>query len=329
MRPTPVHIVGAGPAGSAAALAALSEGAAVRLFEKSRLPRHKVCGEFLSPEVALVLDRLGAWRPFQQAGPALIRRVGLHFGRREKRWNLREPAYGLSRYALDDLLAREAVRRGAALLREPAGETPAPAVLAHGRKASDARGRRLFGFKAHFRGPADDVVNLFFFSGCYAGISAVENGETNICGLAPEPLLRACDFEIEAVLDGCEPLAERIRPLARCMDWLITGPLVFRQGFRSEVPEGVYPAGDAMGFTDPFTGTGIVAALITGRLAGLAAAQRAGSRDHLRNCRRVLGFQYQAAALLRMALSTGMAQPLMHLVPGSLLFQLTRPGLFA
>ena len=46
-----VHVVGGGPAGVMAAFAAMREGAGVRIFEKSAFPRHKVCGEFLSPAI--------------------------------------------------------------------------------------------------------------------------------------------------------------------------------------------------------------------------------------------------------------------------------------
>src|ERR1035437_10820151 len=50
-----VHVVGGGPAGVMAAFAAMREGAGVRIFEKFAFPRHKVCGEFLSP--AILPDR--------------------------------------------------------------------------------------------------------------------------------------------------------------------------------------------------------------------------------------------------------------------------------
>ncbi len=43
-------VVGAGPAGSAAAISAAKKGATVLLLERSRFPRHKVCGEFVSAE---------------------------------------------------------------------------------------------------------------------------------------------------------------------------------------------------------------------------------------------------------------------------------------
>src|SRR5438552_14828863 len=87
-----ILIAGGGPAGSAAALAALSEGANVRLFEKTPFPRHKVCGEFLSPEIQPALESLGVWSEFRQAGPAPIRSVKLRFGRHEKSWRLPAPA---------------------------------------------------------------------------------------------------------------------------------------------------------------------------------------------------------------------------------------------
>ena len=193
-----VDVVGAGPAGSAAALAALAAGAPVRLFEKSVLPRHRVCGEFLSPGIDTVLDRLGAWDGFARLAPARIARAVLSFNGREVRFPLARPAYGLSRFALDKMLADLAVSRGAEFHREAAR---AGHVIAHGRVTPAPRGRRLFGFKAHFAGPADDAVRLFFFGGCYAGVSAIEGGLTNVCGLAPENLLRGGRFQPETVLE--------------------------------------------------------------------------------------------------------------------------------
>ena len=149
---------GRGPAGSAAALAALGEGAAVRLFEKSPLPRHKVCGEFLSPGVAAALARLGAWDGFKRLAPARIRAVALHIGEREKRWRLPEAAFGLSRYAMDAKLVDLAVKRGAELLRQAGTADALPTVAAQGRAGTAPRARRLFGFKAHFTGPAGDAM---------------------------------------------------------------------------------------------------------------------------------------------------------------------------
>src|SRR5580658_8170209 len=99
---TAVRVVGGGPAGSAAALRALLHSAPVAIIEKSRLPRHKVCGEFISPEIRGILEQLHCLNGFLALGPASIRRMTLHFctreGAREKRSVLTEPAFGLSRY---------------------------------------------------------------------------------------------------------------------------------------------------------------------------------------------------------------------------------------
>jgi len=92
-----VEVIGGGPAGSVAALAAKAAGADVCLYEKSTFPRHKVCGEFLSPEILPLLDRIGIAERFLALGPARLRRVRLHLGGRMKSWNLSGPAWGLSR----------------------------------------------------------------------------------------------------------------------------------------------------------------------------------------------------------------------------------------
>jgi flavin-dependent dehydrogenase len=61
-------IVGAGPAGSTLATLAASAGARVTLVERSRFPRDKVCGEFVSAEGRGVLERLGVLAALQRAG---------------------------------------------------------------------------------------------------------------------------------------------------------------------------------------------------------------------------------------------------------------------
>jgi flavin-dependent dehydrogenase len=45
-----IAIVGAGPAGSSAAIRLATSGQSVLLIDKARFPRHKLCGEFVSPE---------------------------------------------------------------------------------------------------------------------------------------------------------------------------------------------------------------------------------------------------------------------------------------
>jgi menaquinone-9 beta-reductase len=63
-----VVIVGAGPAGSATAILLAERGWSVTLLDKAAFPRPKICGEFLSPEAARVLDRLDVLKAVDGAG---------------------------------------------------------------------------------------------------------------------------------------------------------------------------------------------------------------------------------------------------------------------
>lgn len=319
-----INILGGGPAGSAAALAALRHrtcDSGVTVIEKSRLPRHKVCGEFLSPEIAPELERLGVWDAFVAAGPGRVSRTMLHFGSRSKSSRLPEPAFGLSRYAFDLMLLDQARAAGAEVVSETEED---PLIVATGRRtAPTSRGQRLFGFKAHYEGPTDDAVELFFFDRCYVGVSSIEGGKTNVCGLAPESFLSRFAFEYDGVVMHCRALSHRLQPLRRVTQWFSTGPLQYGQAFANAGD--AYPAGDALSFVDPFTGSGLLAAVRSGAMAGKAAAIGQHKGEYLRECRASLRQPFQVAGVLRRALEGGWAEKLAPLAPARLLFALTRP----
>ena len=58
-----VLVVGAGPAGSIAALVLARAGARVALVDKARFPRDKACGDFIGPRGLQVLADLGLPEP--------------------------------------------------------------------------------------------------------------------------------------------------------------------------------------------------------------------------------------------------------------------------
>jgi menaquinone-9 beta-reductase len=86
-----------------------------------------------------------------------------------------------------------------------------------------------------------------------------------------------------------------------------------------------YPAGDALSFVDPFTGSGLLAAVRSGSMAGRAAAIGQPIPEYLLACRASLHQPFQFAELLRRALQGGWAERLAPLAPSRLLFALTRP----
>src|SRR5215471_7506024 len=116
-------IVGGGPAGSAAATVMAQAGLRALLLEEKRMPRHKVCGEFITPECFPTLRRLGVFDSVRNAGSQEIEQLRLNDinGRmlqvpisdisRGARW-----ALGLSRSRFDQILFDRAKEAGAVCL---------------------------------------------------------------------------------------------------------------------------------------------------------------------------------------------------------------------
>jgi menaquinone-9 beta-reductase len=116
-----VIVVGAGPAGSAAAFHCASAGLDVLLLEKATFPRDKICGDGLTPRAVAELVRMGL--PLREQD-GWIRNVGLRVigggHRLELAWPELSsyPSYGLarSRMSFDHTLASHARSAGAKLL---------------------------------------------------------------------------------------------------------------------------------------------------------------------------------------------------------------------
>ena len=77
MNPYDVIIVGGGPAGCSAAARLAASGVRVVLLEKSRMPRQKLCGEFITPECFPTLERLGVMGRLVAEGAQKINRLSL------------------------------------------------------------------------------------------------------------------------------------------------------------------------------------------------------------------------------------------------------------
>jgi flavin-dependent dehydrogenase len=136
---------------------------------------------------------------------------------------------------------------------------------------------------------------------------------TNVCGIAPESMLK----ELDALVNSYQPLAERLAKLSRAWKWIATGPLAYERRY-----EGLR-CGDALGFIDPFTGSGILHALWSGRLAGIAAARGTPVAEYHAQCRRALRRPFAAAAVIRKAIENHFGA-LSLVTPVSLLYRATR-----
>jgi flavin-dependent dehydrogenase len=117
-------VVGAGPAGSSAAILLSRAGWSVALIEKERFPRRKVCGECIAASNLPLLEALGIGPAFDAvAGPAL-RRVALMRGNRTIEADLPAATHerlpwgrALGRETLDSLLLEQARSTGAEVMQ--------------------------------------------------------------------------------------------------------------------------------------------------------------------------------------------------------------------
>ncbi len=117
-------IIGAGPAGSSAAILLARAGWSVALVEKNRFPRRKVCGECVAASNLPLLEELGIGSAFRVGAGAELRQLALLRGHSQVVADLpagRDSRYrwgrALGRETLDTLLLEQARAAGAKLLQ--------------------------------------------------------------------------------------------------------------------------------------------------------------------------------------------------------------------
>jgi geranylgeranyl reductase family protein len=143
-----VLIVGAGPAGSAAATFLARQGIRVTLLERHRFPRDKVCGDGLTPRSLWMLDRLGLNNLCVERGAPIHRVYLASPGGHTLIAPLPAHIFGgragvVTRELLDEALVRHAQAAGAELVEQAVVEKVH--ISAQGAKVRLADGREFSG----------------------------------------------------------------------------------------------------------------------------------------------------------------------------------------
>src|ERR1700736_6582904 len=112
-----VLIVGAGPAGAAAAALTARASLSTLVLERTQFPREKVCGDCLNPDAWKILDRLGVSPVIERLPSAKLQWVEfVDLGGRSIRFDLPNETRGergIRRKHFDEALIRHAISLGA------------------------------------------------------------------------------------------------------------------------------------------------------------------------------------------------------------------------
>ena len=295
-----VLVLGGGVAGCATSIALARQGKGVTLIERELMPRHKVCGEFLSGEALEDLHALGI--DVASLGAVPINRVRLAAARGSAEAPLPFPAASLTRKALDTALIAKAISAGvrvergrsirslsrtndnlwqAALDDGTTYEAP-NAFLATGKH--DLRGHsrpsdphQWIAFKMYYRlsAPQNAALSgaseLTLYAGGYGGIQPVEKGVANFCCVVQRRYFAHAGLHWESLIERmqreCPHLAMRLEGAEPLLDKPIAITHIPYGYLRRATEDGLYCIGDQAAVIPSFTGDGISVALHSARRA--------------------------------------------------------------
>ena len=269
----------------------------MRVLERERAPKHRICGEFLSVEAQASLRAAGI--DAEALGGARIDRLRLVHGHSVAEAPLPFVAIGLTRKRMDKALLARAETAGAVVERgvivreidghrltlEGSRTLDAPTLLLASGK-HDVRGMRrqsvgtvadLVGFKSYFR--LSDVqhaalgghIEVLMFDGGYAGLQHVEDGMANLCLLVTGARLAAAGGNwvglLAALRRECGHLEDRLNGSDELLDRPITISGVPYGYLHNDNGDGIYRLGDQFAVIPSFSGDGMSMAMHSGRAA--------------------------------------------------------------
>ena len=340
---TDVLIVGGGPAGLAAAIAARLKGFTVIVADSARPPIDKACGEGLLPAAPVALAQLGIELNREMAFP--IR--GIRFlgdGAVVEASFPSGSGWGVRRTRLHQLLIDRAAELGVRLLWGTCVTGPKEFAAARwivGADGQTSRIRRMngldavskefsrFGFRRHYQiAPWADCVEVHWTSGCQIYVTPVAPNEVNIALLTRDQRQRVDDAlahfpDLQRRLAGA-PFSSTER-----------GALTISRRLRRVVFERTALIGDASGSVDAITGEGM--SLSFRQAIALADAMAAGDLERYQAEHRSLGRKplFMADFMLLLDRSPWLRRRVLRLMAarpaifGSLLALHVRPHRFA
>lgn len=293
-RDTDVFVVGGGPAGLAAAIAARQKGFRVIVADGAKPPITKACGEGLLPDALAALRHLGVELK-EEDGRALR---GIQFENDRSSVSARFPdAHGLGvrREILHQRMMERARDCGVSLLwNKPVTAVNEDGVMAGGNKirarwviGADGRGSRVrrwsglesfgrqrvrFAFRVHFRlAPWSDFTEIHWAEEAQAYVTPV--GPQEICVVL---ISRKPDSRFDESLLSYPKLAERLKGAARASAerGAVTSMAKLKRVYRGNVAL----IGDASGSVDAITAEGL--SLSFRQASALADALKAGDLRH-------------------------------------------------
>ena len=306
---TDVVVVGAGPAGSITALVLARAGARVRLIDRARFPRDKLCGDTLNPGSLAMLDRLGISTPIRaRAAPVTGMLVTGPGARVSADYPHGLCGVSMTRRDLDLILLNAAIDSGAhfecgVTVREPIADdrgcVTGVCVASNGHTcdlrarivvAADGRGSRLasrLGLSSYAQRPRRWAYGAYFTGVAamtgrgemhirpdgYIGVAPLPDGLTNVSVVRDAGNLPVPQGDqqsfVREALAVDPDLRERFAQATQVSRVSVLGPLAVDS--RQSGCAGLLLAGDAAGFVDPMTGDGLRFALRGGELAARAA----------------------------------------------------------